>query len=244
MMIKTVARIGYVVVVLLALFGLLSVATRFIGVMQLLTTGEAPSPPPDFPIAEEFDGRYYRSPYLTLVHILTGMLFMVLGPIQFWPAVRNRWIGFHRWSGRIWMVAALAGGISALLFVWRLPVFGSFSTSVGVVVGDVLFLASLAQGYRAIRRREIARHREWMIRAFALGLAISTFRVLIPLLMMPPLNATFPEAWDTVVWLAFTINAVTAEIWINVTRKRPLNVPTAGSKTRDAAHRPAMLHQA
>ncbi len=37
-----------------------------------------------------------------------------------------------------------------------------------------------------------------------------------------PLGATFPEAWDTVVWLGFGINLVVAEIWINVTRPGPI----------------------
>src|SRR5262249_55791998 len=102
-----------------------------------------------------------------------------------------------------------------------LPVFGSFSTKVGVVVAGVAFLICLVQGYVCIRRREIALHREWMIRTFAIGLGLSSFRVLIPLLMIPPLNATFTEAWDPVVGLAFVMNAVVAEAWINAPRRRP-----------------------
>jgi len=242
--IKIVGRIGFGVVLLLAMIGLLSVAGRLISVTRFLAFGEIAPTPPDFPLAAELDGRYYHAPYLTLAHILTGLLFMVLGPIQFLPAVRNRWIGFHRWSGRVWMVAALVGGITALVFVWRLPVFGSLSTKVGVVVTATLFLACLVQGYRSIRRRDIARHREWMIRAFAIGLGISTFRLLLPFLMMPPISASFPEASDTVVWLSFAINLITAEVWINVTRKRPLNVPTSGSKVRASTHRAHVLNQA
>ncbi|MEX0676553.1 MAG: DUF2306 domain-containing protein [Pirellulales bacterium] len=225
-MIRIVGRIGYVVVILLALVGITSIVARFVGTVQFLAdpsavdvTANAP------PGAEGFDERYYAHPYLTLVHILVGFLFMVLGPIQFWPAVRNRWIRYHRWAGRVWMIAALVGVTSALLFVPVLPVFGSFSTRVAVVFASLMFLVCLAQGYRRIRHRQIAQHREWMIRTFAIGLGISTFRVMIPFLMMPPLNATFPEAWDTVVWLAFAVNVIVAEAWINVTRRQPQPVP-------------------
>jgi hypothetical protein len=133
------------------------------------------------------------------------------------------------------MIAALVGALSALWFVWQLPVFGSFATKVGVVVASTLFLICLVQGYRSIRRREIARHREWMIRTFAIGLGISTFRLMIPLLMLPPLGATFPEAWDAAVWLAFTLHAVAAEVWINLTRKQPrgeVPAPQAGQAPR------------
>jgi hypothetical protein len=46
--------------------------------------------------------------------------------------------------------------------------------------------------------------------------------------MIPPLmllGATFPEAWDTAVWLAFAVNVIIAEVWINATRRQPQPVP-------------------
>jgi uncharacterized membrane protein len=227
-MVRIVGRIGYVVVVLLALVGILSVVVRFSSTVQYLSdpsavdvTANAP------PGAEGFEERYYAHPYLTLVHIFVGSLFMVLGPVQFWPAVRNRWIRYHRWAGRVWMIAALVGAISAMLFVPMLPVFGNFSARVAVSFASLLFLICLATGYVRIRQRRIAQHREWMIRTLAIGLGISTFRVILPLLMVPPLGATFPEAWNTVIWLAFAINIITAEVWINVTRRQPQSLSTA-----------------
>lgn len=213
-MVKVVGRVGFGIVVLLALFGIMSVLGRFTLTTTFLATGETGH-------LNEFEERYYAVPYLTLAHIVPGFLFMALGPIQFMPSVRNRWLRFHRWCGRIWMLASLVAGVSALLFVTRLPVFGALSTKVGVVVASTLFLVCLVQAYRAIRRRDIAQHREWMIRTFALGLGISSFRLFIPLLMMPPIGASFVEAWDTVTWLAFVVHAVAAEVWINLTRRVP-----------------------
>jgi uncharacterized membrane protein len=227
-MVKTVGRIGYVVVVLLALVGILSVGGRFSATVRYLADPSAvditANTPPG---AEGFEERYYAHPYLTLLHISVGSLFMVLGPVQFWPAVRNRWIRYHRWAGRVWMIAALVGAISAMLFVGALPMFGNLSARVAIVFVSVLFLICLATGYVRIRQRRIAQHREWMIRTLAIGLGISTFRVMIPLLIMPPLGASFPEAWNTVVWLAFAINIITAEVWINVTRRQPQSLPAA-----------------
>jgi hypothetical protein len=114
-----------------------------------------------------------------------------------------------------------------------LPIFGTFTSKVAAVFGGALFLICIVKGYWHIRRFEIAQHREWMMRAFAIGLGISTFRVLIPLLMMPPLNATFPEAWDTVTWLGFVLNAAVADVWINVTRRHaPANFGARPVPTR------------
>jgi uncharacterized membrane protein len=225
-MIKIFARIGYVVAVLLALVGIISVLARFLSTVQFLAGANWVDLDNPVPGAEGFDARYYDHPYLTLVHVVTGFVFMALGPIQFWPAVRNRWIGYHRVAGRVWMIASLVGGISALTLVPMLPLFGNFSSQVAVTGAGSVFLVCLVQGYRRIRQRQIDEHREWMIRTFAIGLGISTFRVLLP--MMMALGITFPEAWDTVAWLGFLINAIVAEVWINVTRQQPQTAPIHG----------------
>jgi uncharacterized membrane protein len=214
-MVKLVGRIGFTLVILLALIGIASVVGRFIGILRFLadpsvTDAQAGDP------AAGFNQRYYAHPYLTLLHIVPGFLFMTLGPLQFMPSIRKRWLSFHRWCGRVYLVASLVGVLSALVFVPRLPVFGSFTVKVAVLFAATLFLISLGKGYLHIRRFEIAQHREWMIRGFAIGLGISTFRVLLPVLMV--FGASFTEAWDTVVWLGFAINLVLAEMWINLTR--------------------------
>ncbi len=229
-MVRFVGRAGFVVVILLAVVGINSAVGRFATTVQYLADPAAFAAeelPPQLP--SNFNTRYYAIPYLTLIHATTGFLFMVLGPLQFVGAIRNRWLNFHRWCGRVFLVASLAGVLTALAFVPMLPVFGSFSSRVGVVVAATYFLVALVQGYWYIRRREIAQHREWMIRLFAVGLGISTFRVFLPLFMIPPFNATFTESWDTVVWLGFIMNAAVAEVWINLTRPKlvPRHVPAA-----------------
>jgi hypothetical protein len=72
------------------------------------------------------------------------------------------------------------------------------------------------QAVRHIKARRIRQHREWMIRGYALGLGIATFRVLLVILRLS--GVPFVEAWDTVMSLSFTINVLVAEWWINVTR--------------------------
>jgi uncharacterized membrane protein len=211
-MIKIVGRVGWVVVILLSLVALLSIVLRFIATCYVL----AGSPIPE--MSGEFDHRYEMHPWLTLLHLIGGFLFMVLGPMQFMPSIRNRWRRFHRVCGRIYIVSALLAGVVALTFVPVLPVFGTFTAKVAVLYGGLLFLFSIIRAYVHIRRREIRQHREWMIRGYALGLGIATFRVLFAILMSPLFALSFTEAWDTVVWLGFAINLLVAEIWINVTR--------------------------
>lgn len=235
-MITFLGRFGYLVVLLLCFVGSASALTRMIRVTVYLSDPAAYVMPSSPPGADGFEARYFDRPYHSLLHAVTGLIYMVLGPIQFLPAVRNRWTGFHRWSGRIWMLAALVGAISALLFVGQLPVWGDLSTNAAIIIATGTFLVALVQGYRAIRRRDIVRHREWMIRCFTIGLGIATFRLLVPVFMLPPIEASFTEAWEAAAWLGFVINLAAAEAWIHLTRRK--TSAFASSRTPLRAGRP------
>jgi len=70
------------------------------------------------------------------------------------------------------------------------------------------------------RKRRFAEHREWMIRAMAVGTSISTMR----LIFVPTLIA-MGESEDVARWLsltsfgiAFVIHSTVAELWIRSTR--------------------------
>jgi uncharacterized membrane protein len=90
-------------------------------------------------------------------------------------SLRRRRPGYHRAAGRTLVVAGALVAGSALSMTLMYPQEGT---------GDVLYLfrpafstamvASIVLGFAAIRRREIARHRAWMIRAYAIALAAGT----------------------------------------------------------------------
>jgi uncharacterized membrane protein len=90
-------------------------------------------------------------------------------------SLRRRRPAYHRAAGRMLVVAGALVAGSALWTTLMYPQEGT---------GDVLYLfrlafstamvASIVLGFAAIRRREIARHRAWMIRAYAIALAAGT----------------------------------------------------------------------
>ena len=59
-------------------------------------------------------------------------------------------------------------------------------------------------------------HREWMIRTFALAMRVATDRVFI-LLLLPLTSLSLEEVFDISFWLAFSVNLLGAEVWINQT---------------------------
>ena len=209
---NTIEKIGWVVVILLVFVGLTSIVGRlYVVVGTMLDASFIESDP------TSFDGRYNVNPVLTLSHLVPGFLFMLLGPFQFIKNVRAKWIQLHRWSGRVFIVSSLIAGVAALVVTVRLPVFGNLSALVGVTLFGTIFLFALLKAYFHIRKREIAQHREWMIRAFALGLGIATFRVQL-IFLQSFTDYGFVEIWDTVAWFGFATNLIVAEIWINLSR--------------------------
>ena len=70
------------------------------------------------------DDLFARYPILTLVHIVPGLLFMVLGPWQFSETIRARHLRWHRWNGRIFVFCGVVIGVSALVMSFGMPAIG------------------------------------------------------------------------------------------------------------------------
>ena len=82
-----------------------------------------------------------------------------------------------------------------------------------------------------VLRREIAQHREWMIRAFAIGLAVATIRPIIGLFFATSrLSGLTPDAFFGIAfWIGFVLPFLAAESSIRWSRplRRSAARPTA-----------------
>jgi uncharacterized membrane protein len=146
-----------------------------------------------------------------------------LAPLQFSPRVRSRFIQFHRWSGRLLVLAAITAASTGLFFGLFIP-FAGPGESVPIALFGGLLLYALLKAVVAIRGRQVARHREWMIRAFALALAISTVRIVGAVLDLTVTPAGFgPRPMFVVaIWTGWVTTLGAAEIWIRYTRSHSL----------------------
>jgi hypothetical protein len=83
-----------------------------------------------------------------------------------------------------------------------------------------LYLLALGKGFVHIRARRPALHREWMLRAFAIGLSIATQRLIfVPtLLLAAPTDGQIAAASLAAWALAFVVHTALAEVWIRHTR--------------------------
>ena len=166
--------------------------------------------------AFEFDRWFAAHPAHTLAHVILGGLFLAAAPLQFSSRLRERYVRLHRWSGRALVLTALPVGLSGLLLGALFP-FGGAAAASAVFAAGALFLFALARGFVAIRRGDVARHREWMIRMFSVGLGIATVRV-VGLLLFTITRSSFQESAGVAFWLGWVSTFTAAELWIRYTR--------------------------
>ena len=209
-----VRRLLHTLLFLPAIIGIAMVIRRTLVLAGLMGSFNPPGMAKNAPA---FDDGFSRHPIITLIHILPGALFMILGPLQFMPGVRRRYIRFHRLSGRIYIIAAYIIGISALYMPFVLHPIGGFNEAAATTLYAILFLVSLSKAWWCIVHKQVALHREWMIRAFSIGLAVGTIRPIIALFFA--FSGSSPqEFFGTAFWIGFTLQLLAAEIWINYTR--------------------------
>jgi len=219
---RWIGRALWSTVLVLATIGLAAVVLR---TLDLIYATQAVVGPGARAIEADIDVGFPQHPLLTMIHIIPGFLFMVLGPLQFVQRVRSRHLRLHRWSGRVFVGSSVVIGITALIMGFLMAIGGANETAATTFFA-IIFLFALGKAFFHIRRREIAQHREWMIRTFAIGLAIATIRPIIGLFFA--LTDLSPrEFFGTAFWLGFTSHLVAAEVWISHTRPRMRRPPRA-----------------
>ena len=123
------------------------------------------------------NARFFAAPLPVVLHILSATPFCILGAFQFAPGFRRRRPGWHRIAGRLLVVCGLVAGLSGLWMTLFYPLYPHLQRELlygfRLLFGSGMVL-SVALGLRAILRRDIARHRAWMMRGYALGQGAGT----------------------------------------------------------------------
>ena len=218
---RGLVRILWSAVMFLASIGLAVATRRTIVLMKPGTMSSAKNP------AVQLDAHFANHATLTLAHVLPAMLFMVLGPLQFVRGLRAKYPQVHRWSGRIFLTASTVVGVTGLTMAFGKTI-GGVDEKAAITLFGTFFLIALAKALWHALRREFAQHREWMIRGYAIGLAVATIRPIMGTFFAAALlrgHAPEPkEVFGTAFWIGFTLQTIAAEIWINYTR------PTAAAQ--------------
>lgn len=160
----------------------------------------------------DFMARFSEIPWSARLHIIPGGLALMLGAFQFHSGLRSRWLAMHRNIGRAYVTFVLVGAVGGLILAWYAP--HSPATRLGFASLAVVWFYSGSMAYYAVRQGNIALHRQWMIRCYALTLAAVTLRIQIPL-FQEAMGLSFEQAYAIVAWFSWIPNLIVAEWFFN-----------------------------
>lgn len=200
----------------------LSLAPVAGGTFRLMQLGsEAPITPDN--------ARFLAAPLPVVAHIISSVIFCVLGAFQFAPGFRRRHPHWHRVAGRWLVLGGLVSALTGLVmtfshprpsFAGPLPASydGPWLFVFRLGVGSAMALA-LVLGVAAILRRDFPRHQAWMIRGYALGLGAGTQAFThLPWFLFPGLRGEL--ARTLCMGAGWAINVAVAEWLISRNRTR------------------------
>ena len=182
----------------------LGVVAYAIGVYGLLPLGALVHP--------DMRATFQANPIGIYVHVFASVVALALGPFQFSSRLRVSHIALHRWSGRVYLgVGVLLGGLSGLYMSFH--AFGGAAARLGFGCLALAWLFTGLLAFLAIRRHDVASHRRWMVRNFALTFAAVVLRLYLPASMAA--GVVFELAYPVIAWLCWLPNVVVAEVLFN-----------------------------
>jgi uncharacterized membrane protein len=197
-------RLLTVVVAILVIIMLGAVVRRMVIDVPNVAAGTLPE--------DTYDVRFVQHHWLAYLHIGPGCLYLLGACLQLSYRFRSRHYTCHRRLGRVLVGSALLSGVFALVFGIFFP-FGGIIQGTAAVVFGVWFIVCLILAVRAIRRDDMFHHRRWMIRAFAVGLAVGTIRIWLGAFVGLGL-LEFEESFAPAFWISFSLHAAGAELWL------------------------------
>lgn len=164
---------------------------------------------PSIPMPPSIAANGFRSPWL-LVHVAGAATALLLGPVQFFARLRERYPRQHRWTGRAYVLGCTVGGISGLVLAFGAST-GTVSTAGFGTLAVAWLVTTLLAWQRAVKRR-FDQHQAWMIRSFALTLAAVTLRLYLPIAAILPVS---PDgSYQTISFLCWVPNILFAELYL------------------------------
>ena len=208
---------GWLAPALLLALGLLNVLS---GALQLGTIQQGPPAVPD----QCTSMHYFAMPIPIVLHIVSGIILNLLGPMQFAPVFLQRWPRWHRWSGRLLIVAGFFTGLTGLWMNQFYPAYGGALKYSGIVVNSVGLMVAMGIALQAIRIRNFKQHKIWMMRAIAFGLGPATQRLFfLPIFFIT--GSVNESLIGFVIWFGFGLNLIVVEWVLRRNRKRKLEHP-------------------
>ena len=161
-------------------------------------------------------------PGFLFFHALGGVLFGLLGPLQFAGVLKRRFGRLHKITGRVFVASGLLLGLSSLRLLAEFPDASTWVLLSARLAAGLGLTAALIWAIVAIRQGHVARHRAWMIRAYAVGMGSATISFIMMPIFLITGEAVKGYAADLLFVASWLINIAIAE-WV-IRRDKPASI--------------------
>ena len=142
--------------------------------------------------------------WLFRTHVLSGLIAISIGPLQFIERIRRDHVKLHRTAGFVYFVNVLLSSLSALAVA---PfAMGGVVSAVGFSLLGLVWFSITVKAWLSIFRRQIDQHMQLSLLSYSLTFAAITQRtlLLVPLLTGVP----FLPIYQLSAWLPWMLNLV------------------------------------
>ncbi|CAE7242769.1 Caltractin [Symbiodinium natans] len=115
------------------------------------------------------------------LHFVTGSVITLAGVWQVLPvSKRPEWLPTHRTVGRIYVICSVLTCIGGFGFILQQHILaGGWPMSAAFTAYGCCVVAFALLAYWTARQKDIAAHRRWGLRSFAMGIASFVYRVML-----------------------------------------------------------------
>jgi uncharacterized membrane protein len=126
----------------------------------------------DYPMYHAYRLQVIADRHLLIPHTIAGSMALLIGPIQFSSRFRQRHLGLHRVLGRIYVVSVFIGSFTGIALAAGRPGLP------GTCMQAAAWMICTTAAFVTARNHQIAVHRHWMARSYAVTFTFVSSRVL------------------------------------------------------------------
>ncbi|HEX4309373.1 MAG TPA: DUF2306 domain-containing protein [Acidobacteriaceae bacterium] len=161
----------------------------------------------DYPMYHAYRLQVIADRHLLIPHTLAGTLALLIGPVNFSSRIRQRHLKLHRTLGYIYVISVFVGSFTGIALAAGRPGFP------GTSMQAAAWIVCTTAAFPAARNRQIAVHRQWMARSYAVTFTFVTSRVLN---LWPRYWSHLGDVYAAVGVIAFTLaSLVIVDIGLN-----------------------------
>lgn len=167
---------------------------------------------------EEVYGPYFFSRVVWVFpHVVFSIIATVIGPFQFIPKIRNKYLKTHRQLGRVYIISTVLFGISGMYLAIISDV--NLAYTVGLFMLGLTSVTSSTLAFVSIKNKKVDLHKDWMIRSYVIMLAFVSFRFVENILIVLEIGTAI-EVSTLMSWACWAIPLFIAEVFI---QRRKIN---------------------